>query len=107
MPQHSRALSLPRRPPAAPLLAVLLACVAACDKQPPTGPVVPPPRLQPDFRVAAPNLGEPLANLTVAELALFNAGKVEFETPETVADGLGPVFNEASCATCHNGPVRG
>ena len=34
MPQHSRALCLFRRLPAAPLLATLLAQVAACDRQP-------------------------------------------------------------------------
>src|SRR3989442_1115746 len=46
--------------------------------------------------MAAPNFGEPLANLTATELALFNDGKVEFETAEDVEEGLGPVFNEAS-----------
>jgi CxxC motif-containing protein (DUF1111 family) len=51
--------------------------------------------------------GDPFANLTAAELALFNTGKVEFEAVEAIDEGLGPVFNEASCATCHNGPVGG
>jgi CxxC motif-containing protein (DUF1111 family) len=30
-----------------------------------------------------------------------------FTNVEGVADGLGPVFNEASCATCHTAPVGG
>jgi CxxC motif-containing protein (DUF1111 family) len=41
------------------------------------------------------------------EQAAFVAGKAEFEEVEEVADGLGPVFNEASCATCHSDPVVG
>jgi CxxC motif-containing protein (DUF1111 family) len=57
--------------------------------------------------LAATPSGDPFANLTPAELALFNAGKVEFEAVETIEEGLGPVFNEASCATCHSGPVGG
>ena len=55
----------------------------------------------------APAFGEPLANLTADELARFGAGLKEFLTVEGVGEGLGPVFNEASCATCHNGPVGG
>jgi CxxC motif-containing protein (DUF1111 family) len=57
--------------------------------------------------LASTTLGDPFANLTAAELALFNAGKVEFEAVEAIDEGLGPVFNEASCATCHNAPVGG
>src|SRR5215510_10478513 len=42
--------------------------------------------------VAASALGEPLAGLDAGELARFAAGEAEFEQPEDVADGLGPVF---------------
>lgn len=56
---------------------------------------------------SAPDFGEPLANLTADELARFDAGLDDFLEVEEVADGLGPMFNEASCATCHNGPVGG
>ena len=52
-------------------------------------------------------LGGPIAGLSGADLARFNAGMTGFLEVETVAEGLGPVFNEASCATCHNGPVGG
>jgi CxxC motif-containing protein (DUF1111 family) len=55
----------------------------------------------------APAVGGPLANLTVDELVRFDAGLAEFLAVEGVDEGLGPVFNEASCATCHNGPVGG
>lgn len=57
--------------------------------------------------LAASSLGEPYARLTAEELARFDAGRDEFEDVETVEDGLGPVFNEASCATCHTNPVGG
>src|SRR5207247_6913559 len=55
----------------------------------------------------APDFGEPLANRTTEQLTRFIVGKAEFEEEDTVAEGLGPVFNEASCATCHTSPVGG
>ena len=38
---------------------------------------------------------------------LFAAGLAQFETHETPSSGLGPVFNEDSCSTCHSRPVTG
>jgi CxxC motif-containing protein (DUF1111 family) len=73
--------------------------------------------LQPDITVSqdlsttltAPTttFGDPLPGLSAADLALFNDGKTHFQEAETPADGLGPVFNEASCVACHNGPAVG
>ena len=60
-----------------------------------------------DLLSTTPSFGEPFAELSAADLARFAAGKVEFQAVETVAEGLGPVFNEASCASCHSGPVGG
>src|ERR1700682_868067 len=51
--------------------------------------------------------GDPLPGLTADELALFEAGKAVFQETETVENGLGPVFNEASCVACHLGPAVG
>ena len=51
--------------------------------------------------------GDPLPGLAADELALFQTGKDRFEEVEGIADGLGPVFNEASCVACHSGPVVG
>jgi Di-haem oxidoreductase, putative peroxidase len=51
--------------------------------------------------------GEPLPGLTTDELARFEAGKEEFEEDETAEDGLGPVFNDTSCARCHTDPAVG
>src|SRR5262245_23598094 len=52
-------------------------------------------------------LGGPLKGLNAAELARFAAGQDEFADVEEVEDGLGPVFNEASCVSCHDAPVGG
>jgi CxxC motif-containing protein (DUF1111 family) len=52
--------------------------------------------------VVSVNLSAPIAGLSAAELARFRAGQTEFEDVEDAADGLGPIFNEASCATCHD-----
>ncbi len=49
-----------------------------------------------------PDFGAPLANLTSDQLARFNAGKTEFLSVETVAEGVGPIFNDFSCASCHS-----
>jgi CxxC motif-containing protein (DUF1111 family) len=54
-----------------------------------------------DTNVGTPNFGEPLAGLTAAQLDRFNEGKAEFSEVETVEEGLGPVFNDSSCANCH------
>ena len=56
---------------------------------------------------SSPDFGEPLAGLSSAELARFDAGKEDFAEIETISDGLGPVFNAASCATCHAVPAAG
>jgi CxxC motif-containing protein (DUF1111 family) len=37
----------------------------------------------------------------------FDGEKETFEERETVADGLGPVYNAQSCAECHQNPVTG
>ncbi len=48
-----------------------------------------------------PQLGDPLPGLTADQLTRFHDGQQQFQDVEGVADGLGPVFNEASCGTCH------
>src|SRR5262245_56121921 len=54
-----------------------------------------------------PQLGEPLNHLPPAALAAFNEGRGRFAAVETVATGLGPVFNDRSCLACHNTPAPG
>lgn len=54
-----------------------------------------------------PKMGAPLAGLTAPELQRFDAGRVDFTHTFQVAEGLGPIFNQASCASCHNNPIGG
>ena len=54
-----------------------------------------------------PDFGEPLRGLTATELERFEDGKGDFLEVETVEEGLGPVFNDVSCATCHSVPAIG
>jgi CxxC motif-containing protein (DUF1111 family) len=53
------------------------------------------------------DLESPLGGLTREQLALFVQGDAAFERAFTVAEGLGPIFNERSCAACHPGDGRG
>jgi len=50
----------------------------------------------------APAFGDPLGGLDADELAAFAAGREEFESIETADSGLGPIFNNNSCAACHS-----
>lgn len=54
-----------------------------------------------------PKMGAPLAGLTPTQLAQFQAGRVDFTRVFAVGDGLGPIFNQSSCASCHNNPIGG
>src|SRR5438034_1226910 len=87
---------------------VALVWLVACEPRD-SGITPPPPSeaLTDGLITPAPDFGEPLANLTTEQLTRFIVGKAEFEEEDTVAEGLGPVFNEASCATCHTSPVGG
>ena len=52
-------------------------------------------------------MGEPLPGLSPSELNQFVVGLSEFNKPLSQADGLGPVFNDTSCGTCHAHPTVG
>ena len=55
----------------------------------------------------APDFGDPLAGLTTDETLRFQAGVTEFTSVQAISDGLGPVFNDVSCAACHTDPATG
>src|SRR5437764_815060 len=61
----------------------------------------------PGVRGGAAGAGAPIAGLSATELALFNAGKDDFEEQEKAADGLGPTMNLDGCAGCHLHPAVG
>ncbi|MGK0483318.1 MAG: hypothetical protein ACJAQ3_003301 [Planctomycetota bacterium] len=54
-----------------------------------------------------PRMGAPLLGLTTAESTLFQEGLLAFTTPLLESEGAGPVFNETTCAGCHNVPAIG
>jgi CxxC motif-containing protein (DUF1111 family) len=56
---------------------------------------------------SGPNFGDPLPRLTTDLRTRFTAGKAAFSEVEGVADGIGPVFNDVSCAACHSTPAVG
>lgn len=74
---------------------VALLTIASCDLLNPPGPD------------AADVFDGPLAGLTAAEMAAFARGDEAFGRQFTPADGLGPIFNNVSCASCHSGDGRG
>jgi CxxC motif-containing protein (DUF1111 family) len=53
-------------------------------------------------QVRQPQFGDPLQGLSPALLARFQAGKTIFEREFDPREGLGPVFNNTSCAKCHD-----
>ena len=77
------------------LLLVVGVSIAACDQlttvQPPDGDV----------------FDAPVEGLTTSELAAFVRGDEEFGRPFSPNAGLGPIFNDVSCAACHSGDGRG
>jgi len=60
--------------------------------------------LSQDFQ---PRLGDPIPGLTPAQKLLFEEGLTAFETPLSIAEGLGPTMNDESCAICHLLPAVG
>ncbi len=52
-------------------------------------------------------LGDPLSDLTPNQVARFTQGKAVFNRDFTPTTGLGPFFNNTSCAQCHEDPVIG
>jgi CxxC motif-containing protein (DUF1111 family) len=59
------------------------------------------------FAQVGPFAGGPLPGITPAEFEQFRLGLEDFLEVETADEGLGPAFNGASCAVCHNVPVVG
>jgi CxxC motif-containing protein (DUF1111 family) len=53
------------------------------------------------------DFGQPLPGLLPAEFERFRIGLDDFLEVETAEEGLGPSFNAASCAVCHNVPAIG
>src|SRR5207247_10917260 len=52
-------------------------------------------------------LDSPLEGLSHAERAAFAEGDAQFGRPFAITEGLGPIFNNVSCAACHSADGRG
>jgi len=50
---------------------------------------------------------QPVQGLDNGELGDFQDGQTQFRKSFTIAEGLGPIFNNVSCASCHSGDGRG
>src|SRR5438477_12520702 len=86
------------------LVAIPLACLAACDAQPSTGPA---PRGSATVSSSAPEPGAPLPGLTLAQRAVFERGRGVFQAEFTPETGLGPLFNNTACSQRHEAPAIG
>lgn len=84
-----------RAPQKTGLLLTVVVAILACDQ----------------LTTVAPPDGDlfdaPLEGLSPAELAAFARGDEEFGRQFAPRTGLGPIFNDVSCATCHSGDGRG
>ena len=64
-----------------------------------------------DLLTSAPDAGDvfdaPVDGLSGAEMAAFIRGDTEFGRRFAPSTGLGPIFNDVSCAACHSGDGRG
>jgi CxxC motif-containing protein (DUF1111 family)/subtilisin-like proprotein convertase family protein len=54
-----------------------------------------------------PRAGDPIQGLTANQRLLFDEGRGYYTRPLTQAQGLGPAFNQNSCAACHETPIGG
>jgi CxxC motif-containing protein (DUF1111 family) len=54
-----------------------------------------------------PQAGGAIEGLTRDERKLFRDGLATFSEEEDAGDGLGPIFNNTSCAVCHSAPAVG
>ncbi|HSR40848.1 MAG TPA: di-heme oxidoredictase family protein, partial [Longimicrobiales bacterium] len=77
------------------LLGPVVLAAAGCDA------------LLPELPDEADVLDAPLDGLTTDQLAVHLAGDEQFGRRFSVAEGLGPIFNSASCDQCHVGEGKG
>ena len=88
-------------------LAVLCGCGAPADRGTPDAG--PPPIVDVAGAIAKTDLmggtyGDPLPGLSADDQARFVDGRHAFAKDENNLTGLGPVFNETFCASCHDAP---
>lgn len=57
--------------------------------------------------IPQPKMGRAVHGLDAAQLDLFQLGRNQFERNFSIPEGLGPGFNQTSCANCHSSPTVG
>ncbi len=77
------------------IVIALFAVVSACET------------IMPDEPAPEEVLAEPIEDLTPAQLNLHLQGDGEFARIFSQAEGLGPIFVQASCESCHIGDGKG
>jgi CxxC motif-containing protein (DUF1111 family) len=92
-----------------PIIASSIALGFACaDNPPPSAPRQVPTEARTTTTAGdEEQVGLPLSGLTAAQLDRFNRGRDVFTRVFSSATGLGPSFNAASCAGCHEEPAVG
>ncbi len=58
-------------------------------------------------RLLQPRVGAPALGLTPGQAARFQTGRARFDETLSIANGLGPVFNQNACGACHNAGALG
>jgi CxxC motif-containing protein (DUF1111 family) len=81
--------------------------VLGCSDEREAAPTAPAASLEQISTPTPVSPGDPLPWVTPAERARFEQGAELFDTEFEDATGLGPLFNEVSCAECHEEPARG
>lgn len=77
------------------LLFISLFMIAACEELAPGDPA------------GYEELDEPIDGLSVQDQKRHSAGDTQFDKIYTIEEGLGPVFNNVSCNSCHPGEGKG
>ena len=81
--------------------------VLGCSDERDSVPTAPTASLEQATLTTSLTPGDPLAWVTPAERTRFQQGAQHFDVEFENETGLGPLFNEASCAECHEDPARG
>jgi CxxC motif-containing protein (DUF1111 family) len=88
-------------------LACSILLMLGCSNDADTTPTVPNAPTFDRLSHGSVAVGEPLPGLNTGERARFERGADIFDQEFEPETGLGPLFNEVSCAECHEDPARG
>lgn len=83
---------------------LLLGCNDISDPAP---PAIHRPGLEQPSADIVGTVGKPLKGLTGAQRNLFERGQLVFDRAFQETAGLGPLFNDVSCGSCHGHPAPG